>query len=224
MRRHDEPTTVRRRLRAVLFLGVLTCFARAEPAGAFEYAGLGLHVDPVELLGVFPDSRHEFWERGTGSVLLPDDDEERFDTALLEGEGRYVIRLVPDDTRGQVTSVSLSMEAGLVTRMTLGFERSGKGIRPEEIEKRFPGCRGVLDTLVERYGQPSAFKTFNEDNLQHRVRTWVGPEGTMHLDCGRFNGRSAIFAMDIEFVPPSPEPPPVQSPKPAPRPAPKKKP
>jgi hypothetical protein len=194
MRRHDEPTTVRRRLRAVLFLGVLTCFARAEPAGAFEYAGLGLHVDPVELLGVFPDSRHEFWERGTGSVLLPDDDEERFDTALLEGEGRYVI------------------------------ERSGKGIRPEEIEKRFPGCRGVLDTLVERYGQPSAFKTFNEDNLQHRVRTWVGPEGTMHLDCGRFNGRSAIFAMDIEFVPPSPEPPPVQSPKPAPRPAPKKKP
>lgn len=204
---YASEATRRRALSLTALSWLVAALVAVAPARAFafEYAGLSLGVGPMELLDLFPDSRHEFWERGTGSVLLPDDEGGRFDTALAEGTGRYVIRLVPDDTRGQVTSISLTMEAGTVARMTLDFRRPGDGIRPQEIENRYPKCRPVLDALVARYGQPVSFKTYNEDNLQHRVRSWAGPDGGMHLDCGKFNGRSAIFAMDIELTPPSEE-------------------
>jgi hypothetical protein len=188
----------------------------AGSAHAFEYAGLSWTIDPASLRELFPDSRHEFWERGTGSVAVPEDENERFETLLTEGDGRYVVRLAPDDTRAEVTSVSLTLSSGEVLRLELGFEREGQGIRPESIERRFPNCRRVLDTLMSRYGEPVDFTTRLEDNLEHRLRTWSGPGGIMRLDCGRFVGRKQIFAMDLEFEggtfePPPPPPPPKKS-------------
>jgi len=183
----------------VRFLALLLSFVAVGSAHAFEYAGLSRAVEPAAMLGLFPDSRHEFWERGTGSIAVPDDEDKRFDRLLQEGDGRYVVRLAPDDTRAEVTSVSMTLEAGVVRRMSLGFEREGEGIKPESIERRFPNCRGVLDALIERYGEPDEFVTRLEENLEHRLRTWSGPQGTMRLDCGRFVGRKPIFAMDLEF-------------------------
>ncbi len=195
---------------------------------AYEYAGLSRSLDPAALLELFPDSRHEFWERGTGSIAVPDDEDKRFDQLLKEGDGRYVVRLAPDDTRAEVTSVSMTLDAGEVLRMSLGFEREGQGIKPESIERRFPICRGVLDSLIERYGDPDGFTTRLEDNLEHRLRTWSSPRGIMRLDCGRFVGRKQIFAMDLEFeagaveaAPPSPPP---RKPAPVAKPAPVTKP
>lgn len=210
----------------------LLLLAFAGSAQAFEYAGLNRTIDPASLLQLFPDSRHEFWERGTGSIAVPDDEDKRFDELLKAGDGRYVVRLAPDDTRAEVTSVSLTLDGGEVLRLGLGFERGGQGIRPEAIERRFPPCRVVLDALVDRYGDPIGFTTRLEDNLEHRLRTWSGPEGVMRLDCGRYSGRKAIFAMDLEFeagtvqpdpasTPPKPvvtPPKPVVSPAPPPKP------
>jgi hypothetical protein len=200
---------------------LVTLFALvAGTAQAFEYAGLDRQIDPSLLRQMFPYSHHEFWERGSGSVVLPDEEPEEFETLLGEGNGRYVVRLAPDDTRAEVTSVSLTLDAGKVQRLSLGFEREGQGIRPDAIEKRFPACRSVLDTLVARYGEPSVFYTRLEDNLEHRMRTWIGPVGVMRLDCGRFTGRKPIFAMDLEFeagsVEAMPEPKPKAKPVPKP--------
>lgn len=214
----------------VRFLVLLLPFVIAGSAHAFEYAGLSRTIEPAAMLGLFPDSRHEFWERGTGSIAVPDDEDKQFDRLLKQGDGRYVVRLAPDDTRAEVTSVSMTLDAGVVRRMSLGFERDGEGIKPESIERRFPVCRGVLDALIERYGDPDDFVTRLEENLEHRLRTWSGPAGTMRLDCGRFLGRKPIFAMDLEFeagsanAVPQPKPKnavPAPAVKPAPKPVPK---
>ena len=203
-----------------LHLVLLALFAfAAGTAQAFEYAGLDRQVDPTLLRQMFPYSHHEFWERGSGSVVLPDEEPEAFETQLAEGDGRYVVRLAPDDTRAEVTSVSLTLEAGKVQRLALGFEREGQGIRPDAIERRFPPCRSVLDALVARYGEPSVFYTRLEENLEHRLRTWIGPEGVMRLDCGRFTGRKPIFAMDLEFEAAAGEATPMPKPKPKAKPS-----
>lgn len=206
-------------------LPVLLFALVAGTAQAFEYAGLDRQIDPAQLRQMFPYSHHEFWERGSGSVILPDEEPEEFEALLTEGNGRYVVRLAPDDTRAEVTSVSLTLDGGKVQRLTLGFEREGQGIRPDAIEKRFPVCRGVLDALVARYGEPSVFYTRLEDSLEHRLRTWIGPEGVMRLDCGRFAGRKPIFAIDLEFEAASGEamPAPKSKPRPPPKPDARKK-
>lgn len=206
-------------------LPVLLFALVAGTAQAFEYAGLDRQIDPAQLRQMFPYSHHEFWERGSGSVILPDEEPEEFEALLTEGNGRYVVRLAPDDTRAEVTSVSLTLDGGKVQRLTLGFEREGQGIRPDAIEKRFPVCRGVLDALVARYGEPSVFYTRLEDSLEHRLRTWIGPEGVMRLDCGRFTGRKPIFAIDLEFEVVSGEamPAPKSKPRPPPKPDARKK-
>jgi hypothetical protein len=197
----------------VRILPLLLALAVAGSAHAFEYAGLNRTIDPTSLRALFPDSRHEFWERGTGSIAVPEDEDGRFLTLLKGGDGRYVVRLAPDDTRAEVTSVSLTLDGGEVVRLGLAFEREGQGVKPEAIERRFPGCRGVLDALIERYGAPVRFATRMEDNLEHRLRTWSSPEGIMRLDCGRFAGRRPIFAMDLEFEAGSVEPAPPAKPK-----------
>ncbi|MFN8910151.1 MAG: hypothetical protein ACK5YW_12795, partial [Betaproteobacteria bacterium] len=160
---------------------LLLCLLVAMPARAFDYGGLSLETEARRLRELFPASVHEFWQRATGSVLLPEDAEGRFDEALREGDGRYVVRLAPEDTRAEVTSLALTLERGRTVRVTLGLDRDSKGFTPESIERRFPGCRGVLDALVARYGQPSGFQSRTEEGLERRLRTWKGPQGLMRL-------------------------------------------
>ena len=179
-------------------ISVLAAFAPAV-CGALDYAGIGPTTDPLSLRELFPASKHEFWQRGTGSVVLPSEDPARFETLLKEGDGRYVVRLAADDTRAEMTAVSLSIEAGKVRLVTLGFERGGDGDKPEQVERRYPGCRGVLDALNEKFGQQPTLTTKVEEYLEHRVRTWSSAEGSVRLDCGRFVNRKPIFAMDLEF-------------------------
>lgn len=190
---------MRRQLRlSIWILGL----GLAGGAAAFEYAGVSAGGDPATLRERFPESRHEFWQRGTGSVVTPDDPEGRFDKSLKEGDGLYIVKLAPDDTRADVTAVSVSLDHGRVRRWILSFERVGAGNRPEQTEARYPGCKRVLDGISERYGPPKDFSTRIEEGMQHRMRRWVGPEGTLTLDCGKFLKRNAIFAIDVELTPP----------------------
>lgn len=181
---------------------LVLCLLSTAPVQALEYGGLSLETDAGRLRELFPASAHEFWQRGTGSVLAPEDAEGRFEEALRQGDGRYKVRLAPEDTRAEVTSLALTLDQGRTVRVTLGLDRDLKGFTPEAIERRFPGCRGVLDALVARYGQPSAFQSRNEEGLEWRLRTWKGPQGTLRLECGRFPGREAIFAIDVEIEAP----------------------
>lgn len=185
---------------------LLVCLLAAAPAQAFEYGGLSLETEARRLRELFPASVHEFWQRATGSVLVPEDAEGRFEEALRLGDGRYVVRLAPEDTRAEVTSLALSLDQGRAVRITLGLDRDSKGFTPEAIERRFPGCRGVLDALAARYGQPAGFQSRTEEGLEWRVRTWKGPQGVMRLECGRFPGREAIFAIDVEIYAPDAAP------------------
>lgn len=180
-------------------LPLILVLLAAAPAHAFDYGGLALETEAARLRDLFPASSHEFWQRSSGSVLVPDDEEGRFDDAVRAGDGRYVVRLAPEDTRAEVTSVALTLEQGRTVRMTLGLERDSKGFTPEAIERRFPGCRSVLDALAARYGQPTGFVSRADEGLEWRVRSWKGPEGTMRLECGRFPGREAIFAIAVEI-------------------------
>jgi hypothetical protein len=106
---------------------LLLCLLVAMPARAFDYGGLSLETEARRLRELFPASVHEFWQRATGSVLLPEDAEGRFDEALREGDGRYVVRLAPEDTRAEVTSLALTLERGRTVRVTLGLDRDSKG-------------------------------------------------------------------------------------------------
>jgi hypothetical protein len=181
---------------------ILMLLLASAPAQAFDYGGLALETEAGRLRELFPASAHEFWQRSTGSILVPDDEEGRFDEAVRSGDGRYVVRLAPEDTRAEVTSLALTLEQGRTVRMTLGLERDSKGFTPDAIERRFPGCRGVLDALVARYGQPTGFVSRSDEGLEWRVRSWKGPEGVLRLECGRFPGRAAIFAIDVEIEAP----------------------
>ena len=188
-------------MRSRLLLVLAGVLALAGGAGAFEYVGLGVGVEPSSLLERFPESRHEFWQRGSGSIARPEDGDGRFTEWLRGGDGLYIVKLSADDSRGDVTAISVSLDRGTVRRWIFSFERAGAGTRPEQNEKRYPGCRRVLDTLIQRYGQPGKFTTRIEEGLQHRSRFWVTGQGEMILDCGRYPNRSPIFAIDLEISP-----------------------
>lgn len=170
-------------------------------AAALDYAGVGASTDPGGLREQFPASRHEFWQRGTGAIVRPEDADGRFETMLKEGDGLYIVKLSPDDTRGDMTAVSVSLDHGKVRRWILSFERPGAGTKPEQVEARYPGCKRVLDTISERYGPPRDFSTRIEEGMQHRLRTWTDPDATLRLDCGKLLKRNPIFAIDIEITP-----------------------
>lgn len=182
---------------------VLAALAFAPAVSALDYAGVGPATDPGGLREQFPASRHEFWQRGTGTIVRPEDDDSRFESMLKEGDGLYIVKLSPDDTRGDMTAVSVSLDHGKVRRWILSFERPGAGTKPEQIEARYPGCKRVLDTIAERHGPPRDFTTRVEDGMQHRLRTWVDAESTLRLDCGKLLKRNPIFAIDIEITPTS---------------------
>lgn len=189
-------------LRSVV--GLLAAFAAcALPpvASALDYAGVGPTSDPGSLREQFPASRHEFWQRGTGNIVRPEDGDGRFESMLKEGDGLYIVKLSPDDTRGDMTAVSVSLDHGNVRRWILSFERPGAGSKPEQVEARYPGCKRVLDTIAERHGPPRDFATRIEDGMQHRLRTWVDADATLRLDCGKLLKRNPIFAIDIEITP-----------------------
>lgn len=173
-------------------------------ASAFEYAGVGLGTDPNGLRERFPSSKHEFWQRSSGSIIRPEDGTGRFDAMLKDGDGLYIVKLAPDDSRGDATTVSVSLDHGRLRRWILAFERPSLGSNPDQIEARYPGCKRVLDSIAERYGPPGQFSTRIENGIQHRLRTWTSKEGTLRLDCGKFVKRTAIFALDIEIVPATP--------------------
>jgi hypothetical protein len=188
-----------RTLARIVCIGWLGAVGSA--ASAFEFAGLGSGVDPQSLRERFPASKHEFWQRGSGNIARPEEDDGRFDLWLKEGEGLYIIKLAPDDSRADVTAVSISMDKGKVRRWILSFERVGVGKKPEQMERRYPTCRRVLDTLVERYGEPGKFDTHVEEGIQHRTRNWSTPRDSLTLDCGKYTNRKAVFAIDLEITP-----------------------
>ena len=121
-----------------------------------------------------------------------------------DGDGLYIVKLAPDDTRGDVTAVSVSLDHGRVRRWILSFERPALGNRPEEVEARYPGCKRLLDSVSERFGPPQEFTTRIEGAVQHRLRTWKSPEGMLRLGCGKYVKRTAIYAIAIEIVPATP--------------------
>lgn len=186
-----------------LIVAILSSWLALVPSGAsaFDYAGLGVGADPSTLRSRFPNSRHEFWQRGTGSIAKPEDDDGRFDQWLHEADGLYIIKFSSDDAMGDVTAVSISLEKGHVRRWILSFERIGEGDDPVHVERRYPGCRRILDNLMDRYGKPAKFTTRTEEGMQHRTRSWADDTGEIILDCGTFPNRRPIFAIDIEIVP-----------------------
>lgn len=188
-------------MRSRFLLGLASVLALAGGAQAFEYVGLGVGVEPSTLLERFPESRHEFWQRGSGSIARPEDGDGRFAEWLKDGDGLYIVKLSADDSRGDVTAISVSLDRGKVRRWIFSFERAGTGTRPEQNEKRYPGCKRVLDSLAQRYGEPGKFTTRIEEGLQHRARVWTSGQGEMILDCGRYPNRPTIFAIDLEISP-----------------------
>jgi len=189
-------------LRSVVgLLAAFVAFTFPPVVSALDYAGVGPTSDPGGLREQFPASRHEFWQRGTGNIVRPEDGDGSFESMLKEGDGLYIVKLSPDDTRGDMTAVSVSLDHGKVRRWILSFERPGAGSKPEQVEARYPGCKRVLDTIAERHGPPRDFTTRIEDGMQHRLRTWVDAEATLRLDCGKLLKRNPIFAIDIEITP-----------------------
>ena len=180
---------------------LLALVAAVSPGHAadLDYVGLGPAVSPESLRERFPASSHRFALRGSGSVLRAEDADGRFERALREGDGVYLLRPAGEDLRGEVTAISLTLEKGRVVRWIFSFERPGGG-KPEQVERRHPPCLRILDALRDRYGEPRGPDTRVEEGVEHRVRRWRAGAWELALDCGRYPERKLIYAIDVEIA------------------------
>jgi hypothetical protein len=76
---------------SALVSALVALLALSPCASALDYAGIGAATDPTSLRERFPDSRHEFWQRGTGSIIRAEDRDGRFESMLKEGDGLYIV-------------------------------------------------------------------------------------------------------------------------------------
>jgi hypothetical protein len=176
--------------------------AQAEP---LAFAGFDRSMDLATLLDRYPRSQHELTPgadvRKAGSQEDPKDwIREFFHT---RGSGTYVLRLTREESFDHVYYIQANVREGVTERLWLLLETPLDMVRPRlprrNNEARHPACNGVLKPLAAKYGKPDALAPRWEEALQSFDYVWTQLPEAMKLECGRYRGRKAVFAIGVTF-------------------------
>jgi len=187
---------------SVWLSGLVVGSARAEP---LAFAGFDRTMDLATLLDRYPRSRHELSPgadvRKAGSQENPREWIRDFFHA--RGSGTYVLRLTSKESFDHVFYIQANVREGVTERLWLLLEKPLDMVRPRlarrSNESRYPACNGVLRPLTAKYGKPEVRAPRWEEALQSFDYVWTRPPEAMTLECGRYQGRKAVFAIGVTF-------------------------
>jgi hypothetical protein len=175
-------------------------------AGPFTIAGFRRNTDLATLLDRYPRSSHDLTPGAGIRHRTAQDDEKAWirDFFHRRGSGTYVLRLAPAESHDHVYYVQAAIHDGVTERLWVSFELPlesvERGAATKGNEARFPPCQGVLNGLAATYGKPAALPASWEEALESFNYAWIDASETMTLQCGRYRGRGAVFAMGVTIV------------------------
>ena len=184
----------------VWLTGMVAGSAQAEP---LTFAGFDRTMDLATLLDRYPRSRHELSPGAGVRKSSSQDDPKEWIREFFHsrGSGTYVLRLTPDESHDHLYYVQANVREGVTERLWLLLETPLDMVRPRgrSNEARHPACNGVLRPLTAKYGKPDALAPRQEEALQSFDYVWTHLPDSMKLECGRYRGRKAVFAIGVTF-------------------------
>jgi hypothetical protein len=176
-------------------------------AAPFAFAGFRRDMDLAVLLDRYPQSSHDITP-GAGVRRRTSQDDLR--SWMLEffrargASGTYVLRLTPGESHDHLYYVQAEVREGVTERLWLSLELPldlwKPGQPPRGNEMRYPSCEAVLSPLAAKYGKPRALVPRREEALEFLDYEWTHPPEAMDLECGRYAGRTTVFAMGVTFT------------------------
>ena len=189
--------TVLAAIASVWLTGLLAGNAQAEP---FAFAGFHRNMDLALLLDHYPRSSHELSPGAGVRASNSQDDPKGWIREFFRarGSGTYVLRLTPDESPAHVYYVQANVREGTTERLWLLLEKPLDTVKPmRSNESRYPACNDVLKPLAAKYGKPEKLAPHWEEALQSFDYVWTRSPDTMKLECGRYQGRKAVFAIGV---------------------------
>jgi hypothetical protein len=111
--------------------------------------------------------------------------------------------LTREESFDHVYYIQANVREGVTERLWLLLETPLDMVRPRlprgNNEARYPACNGVLKPLAAKYGKPDALAPRWEEALQSFDYVWTQLPEAMKLECGRYRGRKAVFAIGVTF-------------------------
>jgi hypothetical protein len=187
---------------SVWLTGLVVGGARAEPP---TFAGFDRTMDLATLLDRYPRSQHELSPGAGVRKSGPQEDPKEWIREFFHtrGSGTYVLRLTPGESFDHVYYIQANVREGVTERLWLLLEMPLDMIRHRppgrSNEARYPACNGVLKPLAAKYGKPDALAPRWEEALQSFDYVWTQLPEAMKLECGRYRGRKAVFAIGVTF-------------------------
>jgi hypothetical protein len=186
---------------AVAALSRYSVQAASEPLG---FAGFHRDMDLATLLDRYPRSSHEFSPRGnTPPQTSQQDGSAWIRQSLRSGSGTYIVRIAPAEMHDHLYYVQTEVRAGITDRLWLLFEKPAEPASRQpailSMESRYPPCSEVLGPLSLKYGPPQERQSTLEEALESFPYVWTNGDEKMTLECGRYQGRRARFAIGLTF-------------------------
>jgi hypothetical protein len=185
-----------------LLTGLVGGTAQAEP---LTFAGFHRETDLAALADRYPRASHELTADADVRKLTSQDDPKEWmrDFFRNRGSGTYVVRLTPDESHDNLYYVQAWIRQGTTERLWLLLEKPLDTVRGRRSigsnEARHPACYDVLKPLTAKYGQPDALAPRWEEALEFFDYVWARLPDSMTLECGRYQGRKAVFAIQVTF-------------------------
>jgi hypothetical protein len=198
-------------VRVVLVCIVLAWLAAfvegTAPGDPFAFAGFHRDMDLAVLLEQYPQSSHEVTPGAGVRRRTSQDDLKGWIREFFRSQtasGTYVLRLSPGESHDHVYYVQAEVRAGITERLWLLLVLPLELINPRASkggnEARYPTCNDVLRPLTMKYGKPAAPTARWEEALESFDYVWTSSPEQMTVQCGRYRGRKAVFAIDVTLL------------------------
>jgi len=191
---------------ALLGCIALACVASSAASGAldqpFVLAGFRRDMDLAVLLDRYPRSSHEVSPAAGVRRRTSQDDPKDWMLEFFHtrgASGTYVLRLTPGESHDHVFYVQADVRDEVTERLWLLLEMPLDLMKPtpKGNETRYPSCDGVLRSLAVTYGKPKVGAPRLEEALESFDYGWTNSHEAMTLQCGRYTGQKAAFAIGV---------------------------
>jgi hypothetical protein len=168
------------------------------------FAGFHRDMDLAVLLDRYPRSSHEVTPNAGVRRRTSQDDLKDWMLEFFRSRaasGTYVLRLTPGESHDHLFYVQADVREGITERLWLLLEMPLDLVKPSQSTKgnetRYPSCDAVLRPLVVNYGEPEVLAPRLEEALESLDYVWTDPPEAMTLQCGRYKGQKATFAIGV---------------------------